>query len=263
MRTALRFVSWAFLLSFVTMMATARADVIFSVSLSTVPLTVTPGSTAGPFSLAFQLVQGSQAGQNTATIDYFNFGSGGSAGLGCPAAFGGVCTFGDASGHIGSSVLLGATQPFNALVETFTPGTSLFFQVDLTTNVDTGGVPDAFAFSILDSGGGSIPTLDPSGADTLLTVNIDSVTPSIAAYGTDPSRLTNGGTGVSLTLGAPAIAEVPEPSTLAMFGSSVLFGLAGAVRRRIFRSLSIAIRIFWHNAGSIRRQDKCIDYCAR
>jgi hypothetical protein len=88
-------------------------------------------------------------------------------------------------------VVLGATQPFNALVETFTPGATLFFQVDLSTNVDTGGIPDAFAFSILDSGGGSIPTLGPSGADTLLTVNIDSATPLISAYGTDPSRLTN------------------------------------------------------------------------
>jgi hypothetical protein len=233
MRTSLRFLLWAFLLTFVATMATARADEIFSVSLITGPLTVTPGSTAGPFSLAFQLVQGSEAGNNTATIDYLDFGSGGSAGSGCPAAFGGVCTFGDASGDISGSVLLGTNQPFNALVETFNPGTSLFFQVDLTTNVDTGGIPDAFAFSILDSGGGSIPTLDPSGADTLITVDIDSATPSILAYGTDPSRLTNGGAGVSLTLSAPVIgAPAPEPGTLAMCGIG-LFGLAGAIRRRI------------------------------
>ncbi|HEY6358872.1 MAG TPA: hypothetical protein VIX35_11540, partial [Vicinamibacterales bacterium] len=64
---------------------------------------------------------------------------------------------------------LNTSTPFHAFVEFFTPGSSLSFQLDLTTNVDTGGTPDAFAVSILDSSGASIPTLDPSGADTLLT----------------------------------------------------------------------------------------------
>jgi hypothetical protein len=234
MKTKPLFTSSAVLVTLLVLTAgTAHAGLIFEVTLNTTPLTT--ASAAAPFSLAFQLVQGSQPNNNTATISDFLYGVGGSAGSGCPAVLS-PCIFGGASGDISSSVTLNTSSAFNALVETFTPGSSLSFLVDLTTNVDAGGTPDAFAFSILDSGGGSIPTLDPSGADTLLTINIDSASPAILTYATDPIRNTLGGTGPSITMDAPTVNSVPEPGTLVLLATGIFWGgvlqiLAGRLRR--------------------------------
>lgn len=92
--------------------------------------------------------------------------------------------------------------------------------MDLTTNLDAGGVPDTFAFSILDNGV-PIPTLDPLLADSLLTVDIDSADPAILTFATDSSRAT-------ISLDAPVIgavpSTVPEPGILLL----VITGLVGA-----------------------------------
>jgi hypothetical protein len=216
---------------------TGYADSITLVTLNTTPLTEAPGDSAGPFALAFQLIQGSQPDNNTATLSDFAFGAGGSAGSSCPSALL-PCTFGGASGDLMSTVSLTASSPFNAFVESFTPGASLSFLLDLTTNVDSGGTPDAFAFSILDSGGSSLPTLDPSLADTLMTVNIDSANPAILTYATDPSRNANGGSGPSITMDAAAVQSasptpVPEPGSLALIGAGILSLVATTRRRRL------------------------------
>lgn len=218
---------------FVLTAGTAHADLLLDVTLNTTPLTTAGAAAAAPFALAFQLVAGSQFNNNTATISDFKYGTGGSAGSGCPPAVS-PCIFGGASGDINSSVSLNTSAAFNALVEMFTPGSSLSFLLDLTTNVDTGGTPDAFAFSILDSSGSSIPTLDPTTADTLLTINIDSASPTILTNATDPSRNTLGGAGPPITMNAPTVASptspVPEPGTLSFLGIYVL--CSGAFLRR-------------------------------
>lgn len=217
------FTLWPVLVvGFAVTAGTAHADQIFVLTLNTTPLTATSAAPAAPFSLAFQLVEGSQANNNTAIISDFAYGVGGSAGSGCPAVLA-PCVFGGASGDISSIVFLSTSGPFNALVETFTPGSSLSFLVHLTSNVDAGGTPDAFAFSILDSSGSSIPTLDTSGADTLLTVNIDSANPPILTYATDPSRNTLGGFGPPITMQAPIATPVPEPGTVVLLSTCVLF----------------------------------------
>lgn len=216
--------SWALLLlALATSAGTVYADTIFTVNVNTAPLM----GLVGPFAVAFQLNDGSGGGDgnNTATITNFAFG-GGSAG-GCPAN---CTTTGGASGDMAGTVTLTDSSFFNSFAELFTVGSSLSFQVDLTTNVDAGGTPDAFAFSILDNGV-SIATLDPLGADTLLSVDIDSADPAILGFATDPSRTT-----VSLdapVIGAPP-SSVPEPGTLLL----VITGLAGAVgvgRRRLMK----------------------------
>lgn len=213
----------------------ARADDIFTVTLNTAALAVAPGSSAGPFELAFQLTDGAGLGDanNTATLSDFQFGAGGSAGV-CPAA----CTaFGGAIGNAGSSLVLTDNSFFNALLQGFTPGSSLSFQVDLTTNADAGGTPDLFAFSLLDGSGFSIPTLDPSGGDTLVSVTLDSANPVVFSFGSDSSRLTGAGIALSLAspvIGAPASSSVPEPNSLLWIGVG-LAALILAPRKKLNR----------------------------
>jgi hypothetical protein len=98
----------------------------------------------------------------------------------------------------------------------------LSFLLSMTTNVDSlAAAPDLFAFSILDAGFMPIPTLDSSFADALVTITIDSLTPSFAAYASDPDR-------TNIRLPTPDVTPVPEPGTLALLG----VGAAAALIRR-------------------------------
>src|SRR5260370_28684447 len=96
-----------------------RAGVVYDVSLNTSPLI---GHAAGPFSLGFQLNDGSGAGDanNTAILSAFQFGVGGSA-LGTPVLAGG------ATGSLASGVTITDSSFFNAFSQQFNPGSLLQF----------------------------------------------------------------------------------------------------------------------------------------
>jgi len=204
----------------------ARASA-FTVSVDVGSLSVPPGSASAPFALYFQLTDGSGAndGNNTVTLSSFSLADG----TFTPGPF----TFGGAAGDLTTIVTLTDTSFFSFFQQGFafpaglTPASRLLsFHVNMTTNVDPGGVPDVFAFSILDGTGFPIPTLDPLGTDTLITVTIDSANPFVAAYGSDPDRS-------RLGVNAPAIGSisvVPEPGTVWLVGAGV-FALVKRTRR--------------------------------
>jgi hypothetical protein len=231
MKTKSLFAALTVLVALSAVPGVARADEIFTVKLNTEVLTTTPDAAAGPFSLAFQLVQGDGTNPtNTATVSDFTFG-GGSAGA-CPTN---CITFGDVTGDATGTIGLSTSDAFEAIIQTFTPGSQLSFQVDLSTNPNTGLAPDAFGFSILDSSDSPIPTQDPSGADTFLTVLLNSSNPSILTYASDPSVGTEAAD-ISISLEAPTIGtnvpptNTPEPPSFVLLAAGLLLLLGIAFR---------------------------------
>lgn len=184
-----------------------------AITLDTTALTVAPGDASGPFSLFFQLTDGSglDDGNNTITIDSFAFGGGG--------ATGSATLEGGASGDLGSAVILKESSFFNAFTQGFTPGGVLSFRLSMTTNVDAGGTPDAFAFSIFDATGSPIPTLDSTLADALLVITFDSSNPAVLRFGTDPQRTA---IAISAPAADPIASAVPEPASVATLTTSLV-----------------------------------------
>ncbi len=183
------------------------------ITVNTSPLI---GHPAGPFSLAFQLTDGSGAGDanNTVTVTGFQFGGGNATGS--PAFAGG------ASGSLTSSVTLTDSAFVNFLVQPFVPGSRLTFVVSVTANLESGEIPDRFGFAILDSGGAEIPTLAGEKVDQLVAVAIDSPDLIFETFASDPIR-------TPLTGGSAIVMSEPSAgSDLTLFptsgtGSSGLF----------------------------------------
>ncbi len=188
----------------------ARASAITgSVSLDT-------SSLSGPLELAFVFTDGNGSGDanNTVTLTDFAFGTGGSAGT----VDTGLSTGGE-SGDLISGVTLVDSSFLNIFASTFTPGNLVSFDFGLTTNVDAGGTPDQLSLVLLQAGN-PVATEDPSGADSLLTVNIDSANPS---FGTFASDLTP----------APIVTvfgAVPEPPTVWLLSVALVLWSVRTVR---------------------------------
>ncbi len=169
------------------------------------------GNPAGPFSLDFQLNDGSGLGDgnNTATIGNFTFGGGGILG----PAYG----TGGAAGDLAAGITLTDSTFFNDLYQGFTPGSTLGFDVTLTVNGDAGPTPDAFSFAILDN---NLYNLRTTGVgDTLVLVNLYAAGPAIQ-------------TGTTLSPAGVTV-SVPEPSLAGMLAVGLL--LAGFRARCVVR----------------------------
>jgi hypothetical protein len=184
-------------------------------SLITGTVSLDTSGLAGPFELAFILTDGSGGGDgnNTVTLSNFLFG-GGSAG-----AVDALLSFGGASGNLISGASLVDSSFANIFASAFTAGSSLSFHFGLTTNVDAGGTPDQFSLALLRADGTLVNTQDPSGAGSLLTVNLESALPTFSTFASDLTP-------------APLVVEsaspLPEPSMLLLLAIS----LVGALRSR-------------------------------
>jgi len=133
------------------------------VSLDTSSLVGQPG----PFSLDFQLNDGSGTGDgnNSAHLTDFDFDGGAAAGV--------LQLTGGARGDLQSDVTINETAFLNRFQQQFVPGERLSFLVDLTNNVDAGSFPDQFSFAILNNGV-EIQTVGP--ALQILSADIASLT---------------------------------------------------------------------------------------
>lgn len=201
---------------------TAQAQVSYRISLNTAPLL---GSSAGPFYADFQFVDGSGGGDanNQAWIGNFQFGGGSPSGV--------AAGMGSFSGSLGSSVSLTDGSFFNEFYQAFTPGSTLQFDLTLTTRADAGSTPDSFAFAILDSTLSNLPTLAP-GSDVFLQIDLGA-TPIVRTYAGNANMPPAAG-GLPIAIAAAVVTPVPEASTYGLWALVTLF--AAALWRRRQRS---------------------------
>jgi hypothetical protein len=205
------------IVSGIALAVAAQADTI-ALSLDTSLLV---GNASGPFSLGFELADGSLTGDgnNAVSLSNFQFGAG--------SATGSSSTFGTASGDLSSSVLMTDLGIFSGLSQGFDPGNTLVFDISFTNNVDLGGTPDEFAFFILDSTDTPIPT---TGGIALFQIDFGLATPTISTFAGDTSQ--SGGIG----LPAPtysSVSSAPEPATAALCGIPLVLTFLVLRRRRM------------------------------
>lgn len=204
------FLCFAFSLAATTV---AHADAIYDVSVNT-------NSLGSGTSAAFTLIPGGAPVTNMATISDITFG-GGSAGTGCPVPVQPCAQ--NATGDLTSSIVLNDAAGYSQFVESFSPGATLSFVVDLTTNApsDPSLFPDLFGFTLLDSNGIPLPDADPL-TGNYFSIQLDSSNPTVNVYTADASVTRQQST-------------VPEPGSLALLATiSVPMILGG--RRTLFRS---------------------------
>jgi hypothetical protein len=111
----------------------------------------------------------------------------------------------------------------------FTFGTFISFEVQVTQNGPFTTTPDAFSVTFLNSNGGQLPTTDPNGTGQLVLIPITSTTPiTTADVQIFPGTIASNPYGQTTT-----VVAVPEPSPLIPLAlGAVLIGGAATLRTR-------------------------------
>jgi hypothetical protein len=185
--------------------APANADTVDQVTVDT---SAANAGGAGQAELIFSLLDGNGTGDgnNTITLSNISFGAGASLDSNVDTS--------NVTGTLDTTVSMSDTIFDSSLGILFDPGGTVSFLLDFTTNSDTGGTPDAFSFAMFDSNGSLIATADPTGADTIVNINLDE---SNTSSFVDPS--------FAAVTSAPVGTPEPTTSLLLVVGIACLLGL--------------------------------------
>lgn len=190
----------------------------FHVTINTAALTILPNAANGPFSLDLQLNSGLTLNNNSAVVSNITFGGG--------APFGPATTINGASGTLPGPVILTDSGAFNEFFQSFAAGSTLAFDLSLSSNLDAGGTPDVFSLALLDNNLFNIPTTGLG--DSLFLVTFTGGAPTVEAF-----MGTGDFAGVLVSF-----APIPEPATYGAIIGAV--ALLGAVRNRRRRQADVA-----------------------
>jgi hypothetical protein len=204
----------------IIMSASAAAGGQIASATSLYDVSINTSSLSGAAStLAFDFISGGGP-SNTITIADFN--TDGTLGAAGPNS-------GSVSGALPGTVALDdATDFFNEYLQAETLGATISFQLSATTNGPTGGaIPDTFAFFILDptANYSLLATTDPTGADSLFTLQIDGSSRGIVGNYSSTPAVSAALVPITSGSGPPS---VPEPGPVIL----VLSGLLAMVSRR-------------------------------
>ena len=189
-----------------------RADNVYSVTVDTTPLAAASGY------MGFDLLGGSPLQGNVARISGFSSTS----------SLETSSTSGDVTGSLTPGPLsLKADQFFNEWLEgvTFASGLTTF-TLDLTTSFIQSSAPDSFSFFLLQSTFIPYATSDPTGADSLLSIDL-------IGEATSPEVFTSAFATVTVS---PVVSSVPEPDSVVSAGLALLAVGAYRWRRPRFHS---------------------------
>lgn len=204
---------------------TCPALFLLYIVLTTVPAWAAPYSIdiSTPFlsgtsaQLAFDFIDGGPpASDNTITISKFV----------TDGTLGAVSLSGGVAGTLTGTVTLTDPVFFNEYLTNTTLGTDFSFEVSATTNFPgSPNLPDAFSLSVLDpiTGLPLFSTSDPTGANTLMLLNIDGTSNGTLDVYTAPGREAV----VTATLVTPSL---PEPGTLFLLAYGVVLLLCNRNR---------------------------------
>src|SRR5579875_2975138 len=179
--------------------------------------------------IVFDFVAGSPPQKNTATIQNFT----------TDATLGSSTPSGSVTGTLSPGPLTFSDTSFlNEWEQQATFGATMSFDLSVTTNNQSGAIPDEFSFYLLNSNQLPYMTTDPTGADALIALDINSanpvlqvysstfasvITPTPTATGTPTPTPAPTSTGTSTTTATPTpiTTAAPTPTPLAPFISSV------------------------------------------
>lgn len=209
------------------------ADVTYDITMNTSSLA---GSTAA---LTFDFIDG---GAPANSISISNFSTDG--------MLGGASSTGSVNGSVSTGLTLSDTSFFNEEQQVITLGSTVSFQLDATTNLPAAAsLPDTFSLFLLDPTGTNslTSTTDPTGADSLLTFQIDDVTNAagdvvgqINVYDSSPSIPITAALHTMSSVGAPEIDAASAASALTLLwgGIAVLQGRRRSSRAHFMRPSS-------------------------
>ena len=182
--------------------------------------------------LAMDLIRGDSGVTNTATITGFETDSEDFV----PEV---IATFGDVSGSLADTLVLGNGEFFNSFEQYLQLGTFIRFSLEISENDSTGGLfPDRLSLYLLDYWGSAswssysvVATTDPTGADAFFGIDFTGNPGGLEVYSaTSAPFLTWNATVLSTETPAP----VPEPGVLWLVTLG-LFALGWASRRNRIR----------------------------